>query len=249
MIGRIKKDKVLLDKKAVENFFSKRTEKKLPHRYNYVIYQDDNPNLAIKRDKYEKEKITKLLNIGDNTTVLDIGCGVGRWADEIKNTNIKKYVGIDFTSDFLKIARENFQNEDRFEFVEGAFQDLDRILIENKCISEYDFIFINGVCMYVNDDEIDGCLQSVANHVNANGRIYIKEGVAANDRFTLKDFNSQELSATYNAIYRSLTECKKLIEKHFPITNWVVEIEAPTWPEDLENRKETLNYFWIIRRR
>lgn len=248
MNGRIKKDKIDLDKNIVQNFFSNRVEKKLPHRYNYVIYQDDNPDLALKRDKYEKEIISSYLDIKDNSSVLDIGCGVGRWADELRKLNISSYIGVDFTKEFLDIAQNSLKDDDRFKFVQGSFQDLDKVLKENKCSSIYDYVFINGVCMYINDDEIDACLKSVAGHVNKNGKVYIKEGVAVSDRFTLKNFSSKELGVTYNAIYRSLEECSMLIEKYFPLDEWMIEKKEPTWPADLENRKETLNYFWIIKK-
>lgn len=100
-----------IDTDVTRTFFDNRIKKKLPHRYNYVIYQDANPELALERDMYEKSKIGPLLKIQRYSKVLDIGCGVGRWGDEIAPQLIEgKYVGIDFSKQLIQIAQDNFCN-------------------------------------------------------------------------------------------------------------------------------------------
>ena len=101
-------DKIInINDQAVKTFFEERAKKALPHKYNYVIYQDDHPELAIQRDEYEKKFILEKIYINDGIKILDIGCGVGRWADAFVNYNIGKYVGTDICSEFLQIAQES----------------------------------------------------------------------------------------------------------------------------------------------
>ena len=99
-----------IDKKNIKLFFEQRAK---THDENHplksVIYQDKNPSLAIERDILEKKKIKKILNISKNDVVLDVGCGIGRWADGMSHV-VKKYVGIDFTNEFINIAKKNIKN-------------------------------------------------------------------------------------------------------------------------------------------
>ena len=43
----------------------------------------------------------EMLDIQSENSVLDIGCGVGRWGDEIvKILKTGKYIGIDYSKEF-----------------------------------------------------------------------------------------------------------------------------------------------------
>ena len=59
---RVLEEKIDLDYQAVQKFFEERgANKHLDNKYNYVLFQDDNPELAVRRDAMEKEKIGVLL--------------------------------------------------------------------------------------------------------------------------------------------------------------------------------------------
>lgn len=244
--------KLVIDTAATKSFFESRTKKVLPHRYNYVIYQDANPQLAIERDCYEKNLIQKYLRLNENSRVLDIGCGVGRWADEVvlhfSQDSAGEYVGVDFSTKLLDIARRQFEGNMKFRFFYGSFQNLPTVLKEHHCTIGYDRILINGVLMYINDNEVGTCLDNVDAYLLSGGKVYIKEPVGVNERFTLNHFYSQELASEYNAIYRSLLEYTSLFTEAFFKKGYTLVACSPTWPEDLENRKETMNYYWILRK-
>ena len=85
-----------INKKNIETFFKERANKHDElNPLKTVIYQDKNQVLAKERDTYEKNKIKSLVNFSKNQVVLDIGCGIGRWADEI-SSEVKNYIGIDY---------------------------------------------------------------------------------------------------------------------------------------------------------
>lgn len=232
-------------------FFDERAEKQLPHRYNYVIYQDSNPSLALDRDRFEKNKIFPLMNIRNNSEILDIGCGVGRWADEIlPHLDTGKYTGVDFSAKFLEIANKHFADSKNCRFLLGQFQRI-REIFEKNCIKyneAYDTILINGVLMYINDSEIESCISTAAEMMKKNGRVYIKESVGVSQRFTLKDFYSEELSHNYNAIYRSIAEYNELFNKIFDEKRFVLLHKGYTWDDIRENRTETSSYYWIYQK-
>lgn len=247
--GRICGENISIDERMTQEFFDNRINKKLPHRYNYVIYQDSNPQLALERDLYEKNKMCSFLKFEPEDYVLDIGCGVGRWGDEIVNILEKgKYIGVDYSESLLEIARESLQWPGKCELFSGSFQEIEKVLRNNNINVLFDKILINGVLMYINDTDIGTCLGSVDVILKKGGMIYIKESVGLEQRFTLKDFYSQELTSTYSAIYRSLSEYEDLLRKYFLEKGYEIITSGETWEQSQKNRKETTSYYWIIKK-
>lgn len=246
MNGRIVGGHHQIDEERVEDFFHKRAERSLPHRYNYVIYRDMEPELALRRDRYEKEIITPLLNLHADSVALDIGCGVGRWADEIGPllSGRGQYVGVDFSGELLDIAKENVKM-DCCCFYRGNFQEIRQILENNSCPLHYNVILINGVLMYLNDDDLNPCLKEAWNLLAGGGVLYVKESVGVSQRFTLKDFYSDELRSDYNAIYRSVQEYNETFGAVFGGNHKIIRSED-MWKGDLERKAETTSYYWIV---
>ncbi len=91
-------------------------------------------------------------------------------------------------------------------------------------------------------------MKHVDENLDSGGILYLKEPVGINERFTLNDFYSEELSSGYSAIYRSLSEYTNLLTDTFFSKGYTHIACSPTWPEDLENRKETTNYYWILKK-
>ena len=245
---RISDVPVEINDENVHKFFNDRTSKELPHRYNYVIYQDSNPQLALERDAYEKDRILPLLSLDGHSRVLDIGCGVGRWGDAIADIlSDGRYVGVDYTEDFIKIARENLP-EEKCTFISGSFQELSDVLKSSGENKPFDAILINGVLMYINDDDFLTCLKTAADLMNDNGVLYIKESVGINNRMTLSEHYSEELSHSYSAIYRSLTEYGSAFRQVFPADRYEFILNDETWRSEHKNRKDTTSWSWIIRK-
>lgn len=62
----------------------------------------------MKRDRFEKERILPLLSLRPGIRVLDIGCGVARWAEALLPFVSENgvYVGVDFSEEILSLAKE-----------------------------------------------------------------------------------------------------------------------------------------------
>ena len=57
MKDRVLRDRVALDYEAIQKFFDDRGENQaLKSKYNYVLFQDQEPELAVRRDAQEQEK-------------------------------------------------------------------------------------------------------------------------------------------------------------------------------------------------
>ena len=245
---RVKDVKINIDDAQVRTFFENRTKKKLPYMVNYINYQDNHPELALERDEYESKRIMPLLEFKRHSKVLDIGCGVGRWAKHIfTNRELQcEYSGVDYSHNLLKLAKCYFANNSKCCFYEGNFQEILSVLPKHDIKNRYDMVFINGVMMYINDEDIKLCLENTKKLVKRNGRIYFKESVGIKNRLTLDKIYSDELTSQYSAIYRSINEYDALIKEYFLNDGYKLVHKDAMWSSDLENRKETTAYFWIL---
>ena len=240
----------ILEINGTRDFFEHRTDRILPHRYNYVTYQDSNPVLALERDAFEKNKISKYFTINSDTSVLDIGCGVARWGDYFSEyLQNGKYVGVDFSESILDIAKRQYEGDERFLFARKSFQHIDYVFEDNSFPDKYDIVLINGVLMYINDKDIARCLKSVRKVLNDEGIIYIKESIGVNDRFTLNHFFSKEMDSEYSAIYRSIVQYQNVFDEVFLQSDYQYVAQGDMWEAKLANRKETSSYFWIIKKK
>ncbi len=104
---RITGDTVELDPSHIRSFFTNReTRLATEHPLTAVLYQDHDPALAEARDKAEKERLLDLIEARSGDRVLDVACGVGRWATPLIDRGAD-YRGIDFAEGLLAAARES----------------------------------------------------------------------------------------------------------------------------------------------
>lgn len=243
-------EEVEISESSVKQFFNKRGnkwDKTEERRYNITMYQDNNPGLALERDHEEKKKITSILRFTNNDSVIDIGCGVGRWADELADV-VKSYTGIDFSDVLVKIANERYQLTSNVNFYEGKFQDVLEVIKSNNLQQEYDYVFVNGVFVYINNIDVDKCMDNIKKITKKGSRIYIKESIAVDKKLILKDFHSDELKCEYNAIYRNLKEWGEIFSRHLPQSEYVMLSSGYIFPET-NNRTETNHYYWIFEKK
>ena len=102
--------------------------------------------------------------------------------------------------------------------------------------------------MYINDMDLKNGLDNVLSTCDEYCEIYFKESMATNERLTLKDFYSDSLTQKYTVIYRSIAEYRELIERYFVENKFKIKEEGVLFEETLQNRKETLDYFFILKR-
>lgn len=223
-----------LNPKNVQNFWQNRTQK---NGLNSVLLgKQSNPTINILRNEIEKELLINILEENlKNSSILDIGCGIGRWADNLIDY-YKVYDGIDYINDFIIKNNRKFQNCDNVNFYTMKVEN-----IQSKLLREnYDNIIITGVLMYLNDAVLTKVFKNIKSFNAKN--IYIQETISTTDcRLSLVDFYSNELKTEYSAIYRTKKEYKDLFEKH--LSNYSVEFNDFL----LEDVFETRPMYWVMR--
>lgn len=249
MPGRVYGKKVDIDYGDTLDFFESRGDgKELGSKYNYVLFQDDAPEIAVERDRQEKEKICSVLDWGSGGTVLDIGCGIGRWGEAVLEKGWK-YTGIDYSSKLLGVAEENLKGYGSMKtLLHGSFQEFKETLLKEGVEGKFQKVFINGVMMYINDADLEKGLGDVLGICSSRCQVYLKESMASSGRLTLDSFHSDSLSQDYTAIYRDITEYKELVGRYFVQDGFEIKEEGALFEEGLRNRKETLDYYFILER-
>lgn len=236
-----------IDYQETKDFFKRRADKfNEDNPYSVTMYQDDNKELVKERNLHEIEKLYPMLKLEKTSTVLDVACGIGRWADAITD-EIKEYCGIDFSDELIDIANSR-NTKANFSFHVGATNQVAEVLKGNGK-GKFNRILMIGILMYLNDDDLISALKQLVGTCEEHTIICIREPIGIQNRLTLKDFFSEELKDNYNAIYRSREEMKEFFKKSFLAANFQISEEGFLFEQDaLNNRKETAQYYYILER-
>lgn len=208
---RIYGESVSINMDAVRSFYNKRAELVDEKGWGAISLGDEDPTIASRVYDYDRDTLFPKLDVGPTTRILELGCGMGRWA-EIVLPHCGFYCGVDFSEEMLGAAKRickkfvdcsNFYHMSVSEAIEkdplfygGAFH----------CV------LLSGVCIYINDLELKPIFEHIPDLCQEHCTICVKETAAMNDRLTLSEFPSEALHSNYNAIYRTTAEYTTLFQ-------------------------------------
>ena len=211
MKERVYGEKVSIDTENTVSFYNQRakTIKNRKQEYTTVLLGDQDPDFSVKWDAYEKQFILPKLKLNQDKVILDIGCGIGRWAEAVAD-QCKEYYGVDFSSEMIAVAKENIKNENCHFYAMSAVDAVSNPKITDR---KYDIVIDVGVSMYINEEELVECYQGLKKLADRDTLFYFEESVGKKERITLNHIWSDNLNAYYGEIYRTREEYKSLIEE------------------------------------
>ena len=236
-MARLYGEKEDINKENIKDFFDKRASKEVDSLMTITSFQEKE-NLD---QRQEEESKIVLENIDLNgKKILEIGCGIGRWA-EIFHDKCDTYLGLDFAKNLIKIAKENYNYENcYFQEMSAVDIKIDELLVKPP----FDIIFIAGVLVFLNDEDIPKMINQINKLISHEKTIYIRETISLMDtRLTLKDFYSENLETNYSAIYRTKEELIDFFKEFKDIT----DIKDDTIYETLKKYDETGYRYFIIK--
>ena len=202
---RIYGEKIEINTSFVRAFYDKRAAMIDEKGWGAVSLGDEDSSIAAKVYDHDKETLFPKLGITPTARVLELGCGMGRWA-KIVLPHCDTYCGVDFSKEMLDAAKKICRG------------DLDRSSFYHMTASEavekdaqffggaFHCIIISGICMYINDLELKHIFELIPFLCQTHCAICIKEPAAFEKRLTLNEFPSEALHSNYNAIYRTPQE-------------------------------------------
>ena len=129
-------------------------------------------NWGSREGQHLRFKILAGIGLLEGKRILDVGCGLGDFAEWLDQNNIRvEYTGLDLTPDLVGQARKNYP--ERY-FFQGSI--LDESLLKGQ---QFDFVFSSGIfCTYNRDG--DAWLKAAVSRM----WLLCKEGVAFNSLST-----------------------------------------------------------------
>ena len=214
--------------------------------YTTVLLGDQRPEYAEQWNRFEKSFVLPRLKLGKRCRVLDIGCGVGRWAEEIAPL-VGAYIGTDLSSGMIAAAAQRFRDVPNVRFINSSFQEIFRE--REICRFRYDSVIITGVLMYMCDDEIRKCMDGLSALLKEDAVVYVEESVGKRDgeRLTLNHIWSENLKANYDAVYRTREEYLDLFSPLLEKTDVLEE----DYLEGLDKQElsETSHWYAFLKKR
>ncbi|MFQ6572768.1 class I SAM-dependent methyltransferase [Pseudomonas sp. UM16] len=247
--GRLKGERIDIDYSATQAFFDARGKCDYANVLSATMYQDQSPELVDQRDQAEKQALAPQLRLAPGSRVLDIGCGIGRWGwfihDHTPNAN---YLGIDFSASLIEKAGAEAQRRAkpglRFQVMSATAIDPDALIVAPR----YDLVIVSGLLIYLNDEDCAKVLADAGRLCAPGGHIYLREPVGVGERFTLDRFYSNELKQEYSAIYRTIGELDQLLDQALEPGCFNVQVAEFLFPDNLEKRAETRQYYTIVQK-
>jgi cyclopropane fatty-acyl-phospholipid synthase-like methyltransferase len=235
-----------IDPVAVRAFFERRAARaRSDAPLTAVLYQDQSPELAAERDRYERRHTLPMLRLEPHLSVLDVGCGIGRWAPDLLEHGVA-YCGVDFSEELLEVAREAVRSPSA-RFVARSMTELDADDLGRP--GGFDRVLMAGVLMYVNDDEVLRTLAGVERRAAPASLVYLRESTAVERRLTLDRHWSGDLASHYSAVYRTRDELVDLLEPTLLARGFRIAHEQDLYPDALNNRAETRQRIYLLERR
>ena len=243
MKARVYGEKINIDTKNTISFYNQRakTIKTREREYTTVLLGDQDPDFSVKWDAYEKQFILPKLKLTKEKVILDIGCGIGRWAEAVVG-QCKEYYGVDFSSEMIAVAKENIKKENCHFYTMSL---VDALSDSKTTARKYDIVLMVGVSMYINEDELKESYRLLRNLVNKDSLFYFEESVGKKERLTLNHIWSEDLKDYYGAIYRTREEYKSLIRECMKEVEFIEEGYMNFL--DKKEQSETSHWYAVLR--
>ena len=243
MKARVYGEKINIDTENTISFYNQRakTIKTREREYTTVLLGDQGPDFSVKWDAYEKQFILPKLKLTKEKLILDIGCGIGRWAEAVVG-QCKEYYGVDFSSEMIAVAKENVKKENCHFYTMSLVDALSDPKITAR---KYDLVLMAGVSMYINEDELKESYRLLRNLVNKDSLFYFEESVGKKERLTLNHIWSEDLKDYYGAIYRTREEYKSLIRECMKEVEFIEEGYMNFL--DKKEQSETSHWYAVLR--
>lgn len=241
---RIYGKKIAIDKDKVRGFYNRQAASS-ESKMGSVFLGNQSPEVLEQKNSYCKDYILPMLDAKDHTRVLDLGCGIGRWAEFVL-PNCGCYCGVDFSEEMIRAAEQTCNSQG------GSFQLHCMSVVDAAAQdaafygSTFDLVIISGVLMYLNDPDVERIFRCLPSLLAERCTIYSAEPIGLERRLTLNDFPSQTFHTEYSAIYRTHEEYDAffapLLKSGFSVA------KREPMPKFGENYADTARYYTILRR-
>ncbi len=199
-------------------------------KYYDVVRGDVNDEYGIDANVFEYLKKILPRDLRDKT-VLDLGCGDGRWSEYLSMLGAKKVLGVDISQDMVDLALQRVTKKS-LENVEIVRADIQNLLIED---SLFDIAFSTFSLMYFTNLEEVVC--KISKILKNGGRLYISTNI-----IHISDHNLREKlkgsavpvvlgGGNQKIVVENLVQSAEQYHSAFASAGLIIEIEKYFEPE------------------
>ncbi|NRA34924.1 MAG: class I SAM-dependent methyltransferase [Polyangiaceae bacterium] len=166
---------------------------------SYMAHDQNLPAAAIRyRFAVELKTIGDWLDaVPADGAVLDVGCGAGAWT-ALFAQRFGRVIGIEGSESMVTAAKDRTQDLENVEILQGDVrQDLPD--------GPFALVFLGGLCMYLNDDDVVTLLTSLKERCRPDAAIVLRESTVPE--------RSRQAEGEYQAVYRTVAEYQQLFRR------------------------------------
>jgi 2-polyprenyl-3-methyl-5-hydroxy-6-metoxy-1,4-benzoquinol methylase len=159
---------------------------------------EEDPELRALKIRLEEERVADYLGeLTPGMRVLDLGGGNGLWAFKLA-ARVQHIHVVDYCEPLVTRGRARAVElgVGNVAFEHAAAQD-------HASESPYDLVFISGLLLYLNDDELAQLLARVRGYTRPGSVVVLRDGTGVPVRYEITKRWSEALQANYAAIYRT----------------------------------------------
>lgn len=197
-----------MERDKVKNFWESQGSKYKNVPFESLSNFEEDPFILNRRIAIEKEIVFSKLPLKITDTVLDLGSGVGQWTFRFSPL-VQSVTAVEYASSLVEIAKIE-QEKKQFNNIKLIHQSADEYIGDNK----FDIIFISGLLVYLNDEQIMRIVNNLKGMVKDSTLIFLREPTSIlKNRYKIVDQYSKELKTNYSAEYRTASEYKEIFRK------------------------------------
>lgn len=196
-----------IDQESVKRFWDARASTYTDLPFESVVNLEQDPENLKMKIELETAKVFEYLPALTGARILDLGAGVGQWAFRFAERGAAEVLAVEYSADLVEIGRRECEvrGYGNVEFVVSAAEDF-------VAAEPYDFVFISGLFVYLNDDQAVRLAQHLPSLVGDKGRVILRDGTAIEQRYELNKSFSEHLQTEYSAVYRTREEYRELFD-------------------------------------
>ena len=229
-----------LDTQSIKTFWKKRAELlkegKVKVLQSTMLTAEEEG--SVKLDHDDKESVLKHIRhiLNPEGTLLDIGCGNGRWARTLCKY-VKTIDACDYCEDFIEVAKE-ISSQQKINNIRYFCASADNLNLEK----EYDHVLIVGVLHYLDPEMYNNAICEITKAVKPGGYVIIRDPFGVGKQFELHGVYSQAADGEYHAIYRTSDYMIEKFGENFNVICDEVTL-APT-----ESKPETVRKLIVLQK-
>lgn len=191
----------MIDPDKVRQFWESRAETYRKVAFESIAnLEQTEDNLKRKIDD-ETRKVFDWLPDLSGLSVLDLGAGVGQWSFRFAERGARRVLAVEYAEGLVEIGRQEAtqRNMNQVEFVASSAEQF-------RTDEQFDLVYISGLCVYLNDEQLETLLSVVHGFVKPGGLLMLRDGTAIGTRYELNDVYSSHLEQNYSATYRPVDD-------------------------------------------